>query len=73
MVLMLVPQTAQAQKNKQEMVTVKGVVEDALGPIIGASVSVRTSRVSVPSRISMAISPSRLGPMMYCKSALWAI
>lgn len=41
MVLMLVPQTAQAQKNKQEMVTVKGVVEDALGPIIGASVSVK--------------------------------
>lgn len=41
MVLMLVPQTAQAQKNKPEMVTVKGVVEDALGPIIGASVSVK--------------------------------
>ena len=37
MALLLVPQAAQGQEDKQKLI-IKGVVEDALGPIVGASV-----------------------------------
>ena len=36
MAMLLVPQSLQAQEDKK--LIIKGVVEDALGPIIGASV-----------------------------------
>lgn len=37
MILLLVPQTMRGQEDKQKFI-IKGVVEDALGPIVGASV-----------------------------------
>ena len=43
MVMLFVPNTAWAQTNKQEFV-IKGVVEDNLGPVAGASIIAKISR-----------------------------
>ena len=41
-VMLLVPDSAWAQENKQEFV-IKGVVEDNLGPVAGASIVAKKS------------------------------
>lgn len=63
MVMLFVPNTAWAQTNKQEFV-IKGVVEDNLGPVAGASIIAKISRVWVRLLILMESFLLKWGPMM---------
>ena len=69
MAMLLVPQSLQAQEDKK--LIIKGVVEDALGPIIGASVVAKNQPgvgaiTDLDGRFSLKVGAC-------CKSHLWAI
>lgn len=72
MILLLVPQTMRGQEDKQKFI-IKGVVEDALGPIVGASV-IAKNQPGVGTITDLDGNfPSRWDRMMCCRSPLWGI
>lgn len=65
-VMLLVPDSAWAQESKQEFV-IKGVVEDNLGPVAGASLLLKTSRASVRLPLRWRVYHKGWELMMYFK------